>query len=137
MRVLTAAVILLTSSALAPSFAEDGAKSAVPTQSQMTPVQPDRSPQQSEQSRGQDQKSAEDVRIGRDWKTEGAPSPNSNQTTTGASPATVPATAEDVRIGRDWKAEGASSPNSNQTTTGASPATVPAAAEPDAKATKE
>jgi hypothetical protein len=86
MRVLTAAVMLLMSSALAPSFAEDGAKSAVPTQSQMTPVQPDRSPQQSEQSRGQDQKSAEDVRIGRDWKTEGTPSPNSNQTTTGASP---------------------------------------------------
>jgi hypothetical protein len=94
MRVLTAAVILLTSSALAPSFAEDGAKSAVPTQSQMTPVQPDRSPQQSEQSRGQDQKSAEDVRIGRDWKAEAASSPNSNQTTTGASPATVPAAAE-------------------------------------------
>ena len=39
-------------------------------QPQMTPVQPERSPRQSEQFRDQDRKSAEDVQIGRDWRTE-------------------------------------------------------------------
>jgi len=39
-------------------------------QPQLTPVQPERSPRQAEQSRDQDRKSAEDVQLGRDWRTE-------------------------------------------------------------------
>jgi hypothetical protein len=70
MRVLTLAMVLLLSSALVPSFAEEEGKSPVPDQPQMTPVQPERSPQQSEQSREQDRKSAQDVQIGRDWKSQ-------------------------------------------------------------------
>jgi hypothetical protein len=93
MRVLTVAIVLLMSSALVPSFAEEEeGKSPVPNQPQMTPVQPERSPQQSEQSREQDRKSAEDVQVGRDWKAQGAsshapgqPDTNSNQTRTGTS----------------------------------------------------
>jgi hypothetical protein len=92
MRVLTVAMVLLMSSVLVPSFAEEKGKSPVPNQPQMTPVQPERSPQQSEQSREQDRKSAEDVQVGRDWKAQGAsshapgqPDTNSNQTRTGTS----------------------------------------------------
>jgi hypothetical protein len=36
----------------------------------LVPVQPERSPRQAEQSRDQDRKSAEDVQLGRDWRTE-------------------------------------------------------------------
>jgi hypothetical protein len=36
----------------------------------VTPVQPERSPRQSEQSRDQERRSAEDVHVGRDWRTE-------------------------------------------------------------------
>jgi hypothetical protein len=50
MRILKIAVLLLMSSALAPSFAEE-AKS--PRQPQAMPVQPERSTQQSEQPREQ------------------------------------------------------------------------------------
>jgi hypothetical protein len=39
-------------------------------QPQLTPVQPERSPRQAEQLRDQDRKSAEDVQLGRDWRTE-------------------------------------------------------------------
>jgi hypothetical protein len=39
-------------------------------QPQLTPVQPERSPRAAEQSRDQDRKSAEDVQLGRDWRTE-------------------------------------------------------------------
>src|SRR5258708_35908735 len=86
MRVLTVAIALLMSSALIPSFAEEG-KSPVPNQPQMTPVQPERTPQQSQQSREQDLKSADDVRVGRDWKAHAPSQPDtsSNQTTTGTS----------------------------------------------------
>jgi hypothetical protein len=37
---------------------------------QLAPVQPERSPRQAEQARDQDRKSAEDVQLGRDWRTE-------------------------------------------------------------------
>lgn len=94
-------MILLMSSALAPSFAEEAAKS--PNQPQMTPVQPERSPQQSEQSRGQDQKAAEDVHVGRDWKTQGAqPDANSNHTTTGTASG-KPGKAGGVNVGEEEK----------------------------------
>jgi hypothetical protein len=68
MRVLTIATVLLMSSALVPSFAQDRETSPIPNQPQMAPVQPERSPQQSEQSREQDRKSAGDVQVGRDWR---------------------------------------------------------------------
>jgi hypothetical protein len=68
MRVLTIATVLLLSSALIPSFAQEPEKSPAPNQAQTTPVQPERSPQQSEQSRQQDRKAAEDVQVGRDWR---------------------------------------------------------------------
>ena len=69
MRILTVATVLLLSTAIVPSFAQQEEKSPVPEQSQITtPVQPERTPQQSEQSRQQDRKSAEDTRMGRDWR---------------------------------------------------------------------
>ena len=68
MRVLMIGTVLLMSSALVPSLAQEQQKSPVPSQPPMTAVQPERSPQQSEQSREQDRKSAEDVQVGRDWK---------------------------------------------------------------------
>ena len=68
MRVLTVATILLLSTSLVPSFAQDEGKSSPSSQPQTVPVQPERSPQQSEQSRGQDRESGEDVRVRRDWR---------------------------------------------------------------------
>lgn len=67
MRVLIIATVLLMTSALVPSFAEEAENAPAPSQPQ-TPVQPERSPRQSEQSRDQDRKSAEDVQVGRDWR---------------------------------------------------------------------
>lgn len=105
MRVLNVAVLLLIT-ALAPSFAEEQAKT--PSQPQMTPVQPQRSPQQSDQSRGQDQKDAADFRIGRDWKAQGAPhapghaDTKSNHTTTGTSSGR-PGKAGGVSVGEQEK----------------------------------
>jgi hypothetical protein len=127
MRVLTVAMILLMSSALVPSSAEEGGKSPVPNQPQMTPVQPEHSPQQSEQSREQDRKSAEDVQVGRDWKAQGAsshspgqPDTKSNQTTTGTSSG-PPGKAGGVSVGEQER----------------KPMTSPATSEPDTKATRE
>lgn len=106
MRILNVAVLSLIT-ALAPSFAEEQAKT--PSQPQMMkPVQPERSPQQSDQSRGQDQKDAADFRIGRDWKAQGAPHAHgradteSNQTTTGTSSGR-PGKAGGVSVGEQEK----------------------------------
>jgi hypothetical protein len=68
MRVFAVATILLLSSSLVPSFAQDEAKSPATSQPQTAPVQPERTPQQSEQSREQDRQRAEDTRVGRDWR---------------------------------------------------------------------
>jgi hypothetical protein len=68
MRVLTMTAALLISSALVPALAQQEEKSPAPDQTQTTPVQPERTPQQSDQSRQQDRKSAEDIRMGRDWR---------------------------------------------------------------------
>ena len=68
MRVFTVATILLLSTSLVPSFAQDEGKSSPSNQPQTVPVQPERSPQQSEQSREQDRESGEDVRVRRDWR---------------------------------------------------------------------
>ena len=59
MRAFVLAVLLGTSS-LCPSFAQDQSQPSSPAQT--IPVQPDRTPQQSEQSREQDRQRADDVR---------------------------------------------------------------------------
>jgi hypothetical protein len=69
MRVLVVATVLLVSSAIVPSAAQEQEKSPGSDQSRMTPVQPEHSPKQPEQSRQPD-RSAEDVRVGRDWRTQ-------------------------------------------------------------------
>jgi hypothetical protein len=68
MRVLVIATTLLMSTALVPSYAQGEEKPPAPDQTQITPVQPERTPQQSEQSRQKDRKSADDTRMGRDWR---------------------------------------------------------------------
>ena len=66
MRVFAAATMLILSSTLAPSSAQQPAPA--PSQPQSVPVQPERSPQQSDQAREQEQKRGDDVRVGRDWR---------------------------------------------------------------------
>ena len=68
MRVLAAATMLILSSTLAPSFAQQPGTAPAPSQPQSVPVQPERSPQQSEQAREQEQKRGDDVRVGHDWR---------------------------------------------------------------------
>jgi hypothetical protein len=74
MRVLTVATILLLSSSLMPSAAQQANPSAQGQsetgQPQTVPVQPERTPQQSEQSRAQEEKRGEDLQVGRDWRTQ-------------------------------------------------------------------
>jgi hypothetical protein len=70
MRALVLTAVLLGSSSLYPCFAQEEGKSQPPNQAQTVPVQPERTPQQSEQSREQDRERAEDVRVGRGWRTE-------------------------------------------------------------------
>ncbi|HEY2213040.1 MAG TPA: hypothetical protein VGH62_15755 [Bradyrhizobium sp.] len=70
MRVFALTTILLLSSSLVPAFAEDAGKTAGSNQSQTVPVQPERTPQQSEQYREGDRTRAEDVQVGRDWRTQ-------------------------------------------------------------------
>jgi hypothetical protein len=68
MRIFAVAAVLLLSSNLGPSFAQDQAEPSSPNQPQLVPVQPERTPQQSEQSRERDRERAEDVQLGRDWR---------------------------------------------------------------------
>jgi hypothetical protein len=49
---------------------QEGETSSAANSPQLTPVQPERNPRQAEQSRDRDRKSAGDVRLGRDWRTE-------------------------------------------------------------------
>jgi hypothetical protein len=49
---------------------EESGNPPAANQPQLTPVQPGRSPRQAEQLRDQDRRSAEDVQVGRDWRTE-------------------------------------------------------------------
>jgi hypothetical protein len=70
MRALVFAAVLLGSSSLHPLLAQDQSNSPPANESQAVPVQPERTPQQSEQSRDQDQDRADDVRVGRDWRTQ-------------------------------------------------------------------
>jgi hypothetical protein len=117
MRVLVIATVLLMSSALTPSLAQEQQKSPVPNQPPMTAVQPERSPQQSEQSREQDRRSAEDVQVGRDWRAQQQKSPVPNQPSmTLVQPERSPQqseqsreqdrrSAEDVQVGRDWRTQ--------------------------------
>ena len=68
MRVFAVATILLLSSSLVPSFAQDEGKSPTLSQPQTTPVQPERTPQQSEQAKEQNRQRADDTRVDRDWR---------------------------------------------------------------------
>jgi hypothetical protein len=68
MRVLAIATLLLLSSSLVPSFAQNEGKSPDPSQPQTVPVQPERSPQQSQQSREEDRDRGEERQVGRDWR---------------------------------------------------------------------
>ena len=68
MRVFAVATILLLSSSLVPSFAQDQGKSASPSQPEAVPVQPERSPQQSQQSREEERGRAEERQIGPGWR---------------------------------------------------------------------
>ena len=70
MRTLVFAAILLGSTSLQPLLAQNQPNPPQSSQPQTVPVQPERTPQQSEQSREQDRDRAEDVRVGRDWRTE-------------------------------------------------------------------
>jgi hypothetical protein len=68
MRVFAVATILLLSSSLVPSFAQDEGKAPTPNQPQTVPVQPERSPQQSDQMREEDRRGNEDRQISSDWR---------------------------------------------------------------------
>src|SRR5438105_4813714 len=68
MRVFAVAAVLLLSSGLLPTFAQEEGKSPATGQPQTVPVQPERSPQQSQQSREQDRDRGEDRQVGRDWR---------------------------------------------------------------------
>ena len=70
MRALVFAAVLLGSSSLQPALAQDQPNTSTSNHPQTVPVQPERTPQQSEQSRDQDRDRAEDVRVGRDWRTQ-------------------------------------------------------------------
>ena len=70
MRTVVFAALLLASSSLQPLWAQDQSKPSPSSQPQTVPVQPEHTPQQSEQSRDQDRDRADDVRVGRDWRTE-------------------------------------------------------------------
>ena len=70
MRALFFAAVILGSSSLYPSFAQDRPNLPASSQPQTVPVQPERTPQQSEQAREPDQKRAEDVRVRPGWRTE-------------------------------------------------------------------
>src|SRR3954468_5649344 len=112
MRVLVIGAVLLMSSALVPSFAQEQQKSPVADQPPMTAVQPERSPQQSEQSREQDRKSAEEVQVGRDWRAQQQKSPSTTLVQPERSPQQSQQSreqdrrsAEDVQVGRDWRTQ--------------------------------
>jgi len=68
MRVFAVATILLLSSSLVPSFAQNEGRPPTSSQPQTVPVQPERTPQQSEQSREQDRQRSDDTRLGPDWR---------------------------------------------------------------------
>jgi hypothetical protein len=68
MRVFAVATVLLLSSSLVPSFAQNEGKSPALNQPQTTPVQPELTPQQSDQAKEQNRQRADDTRVNRDWR---------------------------------------------------------------------
>jgi hypothetical protein len=68
MRVFAAATVLLLSSTLVPSFAQNEGKSPTLSQPQAAPVQPELTPQQSDQAKEQNRQRADDTRVNRDWR---------------------------------------------------------------------
>jgi len=68
MRIIVFATVLLASSSLCPSFAQEQGK-APPAQPQTAPAQPDESSQQPRDQRtDRDQSRADDREMGRDWR---------------------------------------------------------------------
>ena len=68
MRVFAAVTVLLLSSSLVPSFAQNEEKAPATSESTSTAVQPELTPQQSDQAKEQNRQRADDTRIGRDWR---------------------------------------------------------------------
>ncbi len=107
MRTAVAAIILLSSS-LGPSFAQDQGKAPAPSQPQTVPVQPERSPQQSQQSRAEDRDRSEDRQVGRDWRTRPSDSEDMGQMGQNDAGRTGDRTGRDPNadkrtVGRDWR----------------------------------
>src|SRR3954447_22758652 len=69
----TATLLLLLASSVVPAAVSAQQPNTVPnvnqSQTQNPPVQPERTPQQSDQARKEENRSAEDTRINRDWTT--------------------------------------------------------------------
>lgn len=80
MRVFAVAMILLLSSSVAPSFAQNEEKSPAVSQPPSTPVQPELTPQQSDQAKEQNRQRADDTRIKRDWKAQQRDDENAGRT---------------------------------------------------------
>jgi len=80
MRVFAVATILLLSSSLVPSFAQDEGKSPALSQPQITPVQPELTPQQSDQAKEQNRQRADDTRVNRDWRAQQRDGENTGRT---------------------------------------------------------
>ena len=68
------------------------------TDQAQTPVQPERTPRQAEQSRDQERESAEDVRVGRGWRTQGRDDERSDRMGYNDMGRT-----RDQTVGRNWR----------------------------------
>ena len=69
MRIVVLATVLLASSSLCPSFAQEQGKAPPVAQPQTVPAQPDQSSQQlRDQRTDRDQSRADDREMGRDWR---------------------------------------------------------------------
>ena len=89
MRIVATALL----SVLVLAFAAQPAPT--PVHAQSAPVQAGRTPSQSDQSREQDRRRAQHVRIGRDWKARGGANDRAGS---------AAVNKEHETIGRDWRA---------------------------------
>jgi hypothetical protein len=80
--------------AVAPLLFAIAPAGSAPVQAQSATVQAGQRPQQSDQSREQDRSRADDVKIGRDWKAQGAENDHVGP---------PPADQDHETIGRDWR----------------------------------
>ncbi len=106
MRLFLVATILFLSSSLTPSIAQDAKNTPTPSEPQTAPVQPELTPQQSDQAREQDRKSADGVKVGRDWRAEQRNDDNRNmgQNDTGRREGRDMDRDHRTTVGRDWRA---------------------------------